>query len=111
MSRPTDQEIKITALNKSIERWEDAEKNGELKGFCSLCDVYCCEDCPVMEHTGKHSCEATPYYEFISERERRISLIEQGRFQDAAPHLKKLRTLAGKMVILLKEVKDKEEML
>lgn len=61
----------LLALDKSIKKWEDIYDNdGEDKGVdnCALCEIYYnnkCKSCPVYVYTGKASCKASPYQDWV----------------------------------------------
>ena len=56
-------------LEISIAKWEDIAKGKDLDEFgsynCALCYVRDdCRSCPVLEKTGKITCDDTPYDEY-----------------------------------------------
>jgi hypothetical protein len=59
------------ALEASIAHWARIVTGHEEcrhAANCALCQKYLdndCVGCPVMERTGKHGCEGTPYEAFI----------------------------------------------
>lgn len=64
-----------TALEQSIEMWEDRAKGVERDDKCPLCKasielsavkVIECEYCPVMCHTGEDGCDGSPYFNWLN---------------------------------------------
>ena len=60
----------LTALQRSIEKWEQKAKESVVEDVrigadeCPLCDLFFeddCEGCPIFEKTGHTNCRRTPF--------------------------------------------------
>ena len=83
MDEPT-----LTALEDSIQKWEDIVAGDKIDmgwGDCALCDEFlrrCCEGCPVAEHVDREGCRDTPYIDFciIEEQAARVLNLRVSTF-------------------------------
>lgn len=64
----------LTALKESIEKWEKRAAGDHTLPLgvhaCPLCVLNVlrtgtCNKCPIFEKTGEHSCENTPYVNYV----------------------------------------------
>jgi hypothetical protein len=57
----------LHVLKLSIQKWRGVCRGKEDHGVqdCALCQIFMkngrCGECPVRQHSGKHSCFGTPY--------------------------------------------------